>query len=80
MLFTTQPLGVWVLVLFARRDGARGAHISAGAAVNAGIRIDDVLAVALRDAGNGTLARARAAGNAIVVNLKGHQRLPPKRI
>ena len=71
MLFTTQPLGVWVLVLFARRDGARGAHISAGAAVNAHVGVNRIL-FALGDCARGAFVDASAACNAVVANYVSH--------
>lgn len=49
------------------RGSIYGAYISACAALNAGVCIDNILAVALRDGGNGALALAGAAGDAFVV-------------
>ena len=49
-----------------RRSYRAGA--GAGAAIDAGIRVDDILAVAFRDCGNRAIRFAGAAGNALVRN------------
>ena len=60
------------------RSGLSGsadrAHARAGTAGHAGIRVDDKLAVTLRDGGNGTFLCARAARNALVADLICHDK------
>ena len=51
---------------------ADGAGASAGAAADAGIRIDDELAIALGDGADRTLGCASAAADAIIGNLVCH--------
>jgi hypothetical protein len=53
---------------------AYGADTGASAAGHAGIGIDVVLALALRDGGNGTFLSARAAGDALVTDLICHDK------
>ena len=53
-------------------DSPGGASISAGAAIDAGIGIDDVLAVALRDRAHGAGIGAGAAADASVADDIGH--------
>ena len=56
---------------------AHRAGAGASAAADAGIRVDDVLAVALGDRVHGTLGRAGAAADALVGNLKCQVVSPP---
>jgi len=49
-----------------------GAGIRASAALDAGVRVDHVLAIAFRDSAHGALGRAGTAGNALVRNLICH--------
>jgi hypothetical protein len=53
-------------------DCLSGASLSAGAAGDAGIRVDDIDAVALGDRLGGALAGAGAAGNASVRDFVSH--------
>ena len=53
-------------------DSFGGALIGAGAAGNADVSVDDVLAVALGDSLNGALIGAGAAGNTSVSNDVSH--------
>ena len=61
--------GLMALLLLRSTNGA---HICAGTAIDAGIRVDDVLAVAFRDGANGAAFCTGTAGNAIVRNLICH--------
>ena len=56
---------------------ADGAILSAGAARNAGIRVDDVLAVAFLDRLNGALLCTSAAGDARITDNICHSKTPP---
>ena len=51
---------------------ADGAGAGASAAADAGIRINDELAIALRNRANRTFGRASAAADAIIGNLECH--------
>lgn len=62
------PLWIEQLLL----DSTGGANASAGAAIDASVGIDLVLASALRDSANRALASAGAAGDASVSNLVSH--------
>ena len=53
-------------------DCFNGAVVNAGAAVNAQISVDDVLAVALCDSLNGAVVNTSAAANASVSNNVSH--------
>jgi hypothetical protein len=53
-------------------NGAHGAGTGAGTAGDAGIRVDFVLGVALRDGAHGALLRTGAAGDASISNLISH--------
>ena len=56
----------------ALRDGAGGAGISAGTAIDAGIGVDDVLAVALRNRTHGARIGASAAAHTSIADDIGH--------
>jgi len=47
-------------------DGAHRAGVSAGAAVDAGVRVDDVMNITLVDSALRTLANASSARHAII--------------
>jgi len=51
---------------------SNGANAGTGAALDASVCIDNVLAVSLGNAGNGAFAGAGAAGDAIVADLISH--------
>ena len=53
------------------------AGLSAGSAIDAQIRVDDVLAVAFADRADGTCFRTCAARDAIIRNLICHRDVPP---
>ena len=55
-----------------RAGSANGTYASTCAALDAGIRIDDVFAVALRDRADGAFCRAGAASDAFIRNLICH--------
>ncbi len=57
-------------------DGARGAHVDAGAAVGALVGVDGVDGVALGDRLNGAFGRAASAGRAVVGDPVSHGVLP----
>ena len=61
----------------ALRDGAGGAGISAGTAIDAGIGVDDVLAVALGNSAHGAGIGASAAAHASIADDIGHWNTPP---
>ena len=56
----------------ALRDRTHGARTSASAAIDAGISIDLVLAVALRNSADGALALAGTAADASIANYMSH--------
>ena len=56
----------------ALRDRAHGAGASAGAAIDAGAGVDDVLGIALGDRAHGTAVRAGTAADASVTDNIGH--------
>ena len=65
---------VWLLLrccLFGRSDGARGANVCAGAAVDAGFGVDGV-DVTLGDGLRGAFIDTRAASYAVVANNVSH--------
>ena len=51
---------------------ANGARSGAGAAGDAGVSVDHILAIAFGDGGNGTFLCARATGDALVTDLICH--------
>ena len=54
-------------------DGAAGAGIRAGTAVQAGTGVDLILGIALRDRTNGASVRASTAANAGRTDVIGHE-------
>lgn len=56
------------------RDSIHWAAIFASAAIDAGISVDDIFAVALSNSGNWACICTSAAGNAIVVDLISHSK------
>ena len=65
----TPALFFWSLAL---GDSAHGAGTSAGAAINAGAGVDDVVVVALSDSAHGAALSAGTAADASVTNNIGH--------
>ena len=61
-------------------DSASGAGSSAGTAVDAGISIDYILAVSLRNSANGTFGSAASAAYTSVTNNVCHNKLPPLKL
>jgi len=57
---------------------AHRAGLSAGTALDAHVRIDDVLAITLRDGLHGALRSAGAAADAVIGNFVCHWKTPPK--
>lgn len=56
---------------------ANGTYGSAGTTLDAGISIDNILAIASGDSGNGALSLAAAASYAIITNFVSHSVTPP---
>lgn len=56
-------------------DSAGGAGSSAGTAVDAGISVDYILAISLRDSAYGTFAGAASAANAGISNNVCHDKI-----
>jgi len=65
------PAGFWGIPL-ALLGSSDGAGASASAALDALVRIDDVLAITLRDRFHGALSRASAAADAFVTDNVSH--------
>ena len=63
--------------LLALLRSANGAGASAGTARNAGVSVDDVLAVAFRNSVHGALFNTSAASDAFVRNNICHNTAPP---
>ena len=65
---SSRPYGKLLITcqVLALLGSANGAGTGASAAGNAGICIDNVLAIALRDSGNGALFDASAASDALI--------------
>ncbi len=59
------------------RDSAHRAGIFAGTAVDAGVSVDNIFAVALSNSADRTCCSTCAAGNAIVINNVSHIYVPP---
>ena len=57
---------------------AYGTYVCAGTAVNAGVSVDNVLAVALGNCVYGTFACASTAADALIGNNVSHSYVPPK--
>ena len=69
--------GVQFIKRLSLRGSAYRAGASASAAANAGVSVDNVLAVTFRNCLNGALSSASAASDAIVRNYVCHIDLPP---
>ena len=67
-------------ILIGGADSVIGAGIGAGAAIEAGAGVDDVMIVALTDRAGGTDIRAGTTANTSVRNLIGHLKSPPYNI
>ena len=65
------------VILVLGDDGAVGAGVAAGTAVQASGRIDDVLIITLTDSAGGADIRAGTAADASRSNLISHENTPP---
>ena len=69
--------GVQFIKRLSLRGSAYRAGASASAAANAGVSVDNVLAVTFRNCLNGALSSASAARDAIIRNFISHRNDPP---
>lgn len=73
----SSPRRLKYLAIYASWCSSYRAGAGAGAAIDAGIRVDDILTVAFRDCGNRAIRFAGAAGNAFVRNYICMDDVPP---
>ena len=71
------PLFMFIQRKLLLNGRTNGASVSASAAADALISVDNVLAVSLGDAANRTTVSASAAADAFVSNLESHREKPP---